>query len=83
VSQTERAHETIGPFWKAGCNLQYRLGRNTYHPVVYVMVDPNRSTSTSQTQVASGGAASYGREVNNRGRSSYARADRTCFFLTR
>jgi hypothetical protein len=41
VSQTERAHETIAPFWKTGCNLAYRFGGNTYHPVVYVMVDPD------------------------------------------
>jgi hypothetical protein len=34
VAQTDRAHERIDPFWKTGCNL-------TYHPAVFVMVDPD------------------------------------------
>ena len=41
ISQRSRAHETIDPFWKTGCSLPFRLGRATYHPVVYVMVDPD------------------------------------------
>jgi hypothetical protein len=41
VPQRSRGHQTIDPFWKTGCNLPMYAQHRTYHPVVYVMVDPD------------------------------------------